>query len=332
MARSVSPNRILVLCSARIGDTLLFTPCLNALKHRFPQAHLEVWAHPKRQALLQGLDFIDALRNLNPWRRLMARLRPKAFDLAVVYGDGTQLLQLAQQQAHQVVAFSDKPSSSEWITVARPSAPEHAVWERLRLAQAVGADSQDWRLSYRVSSGEQQWAERWWRQQQLLSVQPVIGIQVASFPTKAYRDWPVEHFEALLSRVFQHYPQAKILVLGDKASHARGQMLVQRFPRQVLNTAGQFDLRQNAAIMARLSLYIGVDTGPTHLAGALQLPMVALYHPRHPGALLAPLQHPALRVIEHPQAGLSQEPEIPMSEIEPEQVWQAVDELLNRSV
>ena len=44
-------------------------------------------------------------------------------------------------------------------------------------------------------------------------------------------------------------------------------------------------MRENAAIMAHLSLYIGVDTGPTHLAGALDIPMVAMYHSYHPDVI-----------------------------------------------
>ena len=65
--------------------------------------------------------------------------------------------------------------------------------------------------------------------------------------------------------------------------------------------AGKLSLRRTLALMAKLDLYVGVDTGPTHLAGALGIPMVAMYHCLHPGRYLAPLEHPRyLGVVEHP--------------------------------
>ena len=77
-------------------------------------------------------------------------------------------------------------------------------------------------------------------------------------------------------------------------------------------------------MMSCTDLYIGVDTGPTHLFGALRKPMVVLYHPSLPSALYKPLAAPALYVIDHPQAGPGATSDIPMSDISVESVWAAV--------
>ena len=84
--------------------------------------------------------------------------------------------------------------------------------------------------------------------------------------------------------------------------------------------------------MAELDLYIGVDTGPTHSAGALGIPMVALYHCAYPGRNLAPLQHPACAVIEHPLTGRSVDTAASMADIPVALVVQAAMELLARGV
>ena len=52
--------------------------------------------------------------------------------------------------------------------------------------------------------------------------------------------------------------------------------------------------RRDAALINELDLYVGVDTGPTHIAGALRRPMVSMYHGYSPSHLLAPLEHPRL--------------------------------------
>jgi heptosyltransferase-3 len=85
--------------------------------------------------------------------------------------------------------------------------------------------------------------------------------------------------------------------------------------------AGTLSLRGSAALMEQLHLYVGVDTGPTHLAGALGLPMVVMYHWRHPARFLAPLEHPApLHLIDHPGPNAVEA----MSAISVERVWQDV--------
>ncbi len=87
-------------------------------------------------------------------------------------------------------------------------------------------------------------------------------------------------------------------------------------------------MRQNAAIMDKLNLYVGVDTGTTHLAGALGIPMVALYHSFHPGRFLAPQQHPKLAIIEHPVGYKQATRQDTMSAILVDQVWHSVQHLL----
>jgi heptosyltransferase III len=73
-------------------------------------------------------------------------------------------------------------------------------------------------------------------------------------------------------------------------------------PDHTVVYAGALTLRETVAVMKEIDLYIGVDTGPTHLYGALKKPMVAMYHSTLPSALYAPLQHPMLYVVDHPMA------------------------------
>ncbi|WP_274727802.1 glycosyltransferase family 9 protein [Xenorhabdus bovienii] len=83
--------------------------------------------------------------------------------------------------------------------------------------------------------------------------------------------------------------------------------------------------------MSQLNLYVGVDTGTTHLAGALGIPMVAMYHSFHPGRFLAPQQHPKLAVIEHPIDYQQATRQDAMSAISVEQVWSSVQNLLENT-
>ena len=295
--------RLLVLCVARFGDTLLITPVLAALKKRWPQAHLTVLAHPARREILENLAFVDRLgvitKQRAPW---CGRMPGRSYDAAIVYGDDLPLFSFARRVASAVVGFAGEEAvrrASLTHAVARPDGPTPAAFERGLLLAPFGLKATDLHLRYTVSAQESAFAAAYvagagWNGRRL------VGLQLQSFPTKAYRDWPLGYFSELAKALLARYPDIQLLLFGGQESADLARRLATDLGERVSSTAGVFTMRENAAMLARLALYVGVDTGPTHLAGALDVPMVALYHCFHPGYLLAPQGHPALTVIEHP--------------------------------
>ena len=319
LAQAPAPDAdLLVVIVARIGDTLLVTPMLRALKEASPRGTLTVLAHPKRVDVLKHLPFIDRLGTIKPksaWLR--GRLGGKRFAIAFVFGHDSPLLSYAQRLSARVVAFGDGAparDAARCILVPRPRAPIHAVRERLMLAEAVGITARNLRLTYVVTDAERNWALNWLAKA-FPAAGPVVGLQMVSFPTKAHRNWPAQSFAGLAERILTRHPAASFVVLGDREAEAAGEALSVRFPGRVRVAAGKLSLRESAAIIAELDLYVGVDTGPTHIAGALEVPMIGIYHHAYPGRYLAPLNRPSCRVLEQPAVGELSVDQV-MSEVE----------------
>ena len=324
---------VLVIIVARIGDTLLATPALRALKAAIPQGRLSVLAHPKRLEVLQHLPFIDVLEDIT---KISARARgwigKQAYDLALVYGRDAALVRYALRASKRVVAFEQRDAGLNARlapAVPEPSPSIHAVLHRCLLLAPLDIAAADLRLAWQVTAEEKAWARKW-RGKHVAAGAPLIGLQIASFPTKSHRDWPVSSFEELIAGITAAHAGAQFLLLGDKAAAEKAAPLLVAYPHQVALAAGRLSLRQSAALMAELDLYIGVDTGPTHIAGALGIPMVALYHCAYPGRNLAPLQHPACAMIEHPLTGKSKATMASMADIPVAVVLEAAMKLLAR--
>ncbi len=321
---------ILVIHVARIGDTLLVTPAVRALKQAAPKGRLACLLHPARRALYENLPWVDALGAITPktaWLR--GRLGGARYDYALVYGNDAPLVRYALRVAGRVVAFrqrDDALNTRLWRAVPAP-AGLHAVRERLLLPEALGVTTTDFHLAYLPTAAEREQA-RAWLTRHVFATGPVIGFQVASFPTKSYRDWPVDSFIELGRRLLADHQGAQILIFGGRESRAAAARIAQALAPHAQSVAGATDLRATAALLAQLNLYIGVDTGPTHLAGALGVPMVALYHCRHRGAQLAPLGHDRLTVIEHPASDRECTAETPMDRIPVETVQAQANRLL----
>ncbi len=325
--------RVLVIIVARIGDTLLATPALRALKGAIPRGQLTVLAHPKRVEVLEHLPFIDVLEGITKTSaQFKGWIVKKRYDHALVYGRDAALVRYALRASAGVIAFRQSdPALNARLAhlVEEPSAPQHAVLHRLSLLAPLGLVTDDLRLAYCVTTEERVWA-RGWLAAQVPAGWPLVGLQIASFPTKAHRDWPVASFQELIGRVAAAHAHARFLLLGDAVAAKKAAALLAAYPQQVALAAGRVSLRQSAALMSELDLYVGVDTGPTHIAGALALPMVALYHSAYPGRNLAPLQHPACVIIEHPLTGASDSITAAMDDIPVDQVSAAALGLLRQ--
>jgi heptosyltransferase-3 len=295
-------SHVCAVIVSRIGDTLLMTPALRAM--RAACARLTVLAHPQRLQVLRHLDFIDELAPISKysawWRALLA---PARYDVALCWGREPALLRYCSRVARRCVAF-DYPElrrvrGGEILRVPVPAESSlHAVHERALLAEAAGAALKHERLAYVVTPEERRRAREWIASRTPARAHRLIGLQTFSFPTKAHRDWPLERFVELSRRLCDLLPDAHLLALGDAAAKARVTAFAEALPGRVTVAAGELTLRDSAAVMQQLALYVGVDTGPTHIAGALGIPMVALYHPRYPGRNLRPLDHPRCKAIE----------------------------------
>ncbi|KER03346.1 glycosyltransferase family 9 protein [Photorhabdus temperata] len=323
-------QNILVIVIARFGDTLLVTPVLRALKQKWPGANIDVMAHKRTKQILENISDINRLTAFSKGKaKWCGWFTRKHYDLALVYSDDKPLLQYAKRKSYLTVSFSDESSlQSGWMAVKKPEVLVPAQQERAMLANAVDVEVSDWRLNYCVSEGELRFADDFMRQHHLNN-KLLIGFQLQSFPAKAYRDWPVEHFYKLAQCIYRGYPHSHIMLLGSADGEIVAQSLAERLgAEKCTSLVGRLTMRQNAAMMSKLDLYVGVDTGPTHLAGALGIPMVAMYHSFHPGRFLAPQQHAHLVVIEHPVHYMQATREDSMSAISVEQVWQATQKLL----
>ncbi len=331
----IAPRRILVISVTRIGDTLLMTPVLRALARAWPDAEITFAGHRKRIEVLRHLPFIHRLTSISKRTApLLGHFVRHRYDLALVYGNDAALVKYALRVADKVIAFRQRsPSLNRRLAaIGREDGyePTHAVTLYLLLLRPLGLAPDGMHISYHVTPEEDAWA-RTRLAQTCISGAPLIGLQVASFPTKSHRDWPIGNFIELCHRILALRPNAHFLIFGGKAEAGRTRELHASLGRRSTLFAGTLSLRETGAMMNQLDLYVGVDTGPTHIMGALHKPMVSMYHPTAPSSALGPFGHPCCHAMDHPLAeggapypGNGSNFDTPMSDITVDNVYARV--------
>ena len=329
-----SPRRILAIHVARIGDTLLTTAALRHLAKIYPQAEIDFLGHAKRIEVLQHLSYLHKVAGISKksarfrgWcAKLMGR---KPYDLAFVWGHDAELVAYAcrvskrviisrqldataNQLADLVVEF---PNDTNLLTEAEDK--PLAQWILDVVEQGTQTKAAELYTDYVVTSAESKAAKAIFGHATANADGQLIGLVVESHPAGAHRDWPIENFISLAQQLQAEQPNRYFVLIGGKLPDAKVQALQTLLGDHLINLSGKLSLRESAAVINELDLYVAVDTGPSHIAAALGTPSVVMFHCMRAGEyLLAPCYPERLTIVNHPTVRQACTFDTPMRQID----------------
>ena len=326
---SNSIQKILIIIVSRIGDTLLTTPAIKSISKHFKDAEITVLAHPNRYEILKSLPFINIVGCISKktafWRGRFAMI----YDMAFVYGYDSSLVSYALRVSKRVIAFKQNDKSINLklykSVVLTNEQKKTSIDSMMALPESIGISIVTRRLLFNVSEYESRIAEETIHKKDLEG-KFLIGLKVASFPTKAFRDWPIEYFLELCSRIYKKKPDVHFLIYGGRDEKDKVDWLYGQLNGNATSFIGM-TLRETAAIMSQTSMYIGVDTGPTHIMSTFDIPMIVLYHCLYSSKNVGTKGHPCLYAIDHPDFDECSK-KSNMSDISVEDVINIVDVIL----
>ena len=293
MARAPErPRRIVVRLPTWLGDVLMATPALRALREANPQAELALEGLPAFEGLLRGGPGFDAYLpdagRRTPLRERVRRLRAGRFDWAVLLADsvraalGPWLAGIPRR-----VGYARDPLRRALLS--QPLAPPRAgarrlampmVQRYLRIAAALGCPACGTALSLAVAPEAAARLEERLAALGLAAARLATVTPGASFG--ASKLWPPASFAAACDALAERHGLAPVLAPGpSELALARSVAASMRRPAVLLDQPPT-SLEELAALVARSSLLLTNDTGPRQLAVALGTPAVVLMGPTDP--------------------------------------------------
>ncbi|MCC6626716.1 MAG: glycosyltransferase family 9 protein [Chloroflexi bacterium] len=289
-----SVGRALLMRPCCLGDVLLTTAAVRALALAWPDARLDYLvgsaaaaglAHNPRLSRL-----IDAPAGVVAYLRLAQQLRRDHYDVAFVFDRAPQWSLLALLIGVPVRAGFDSRWRGLGLTHrVTPHVGQHESELAAGVVRSLGLPVADLREEYQPSAAARVCAAA------LLAPLPP-GLRVMLHPgggvnsgmTLLAKRWPAPRFAALIDRLAA--AGATPILVGAAADRAVVDAVLAELPSRITATdlAGRLDLDAHAALAAACDLYIGHDSGPTHLAAAAGAPVVAIFGPTDPGVYAPP--------------------------------------------
>lgn len=296
-------ERILVLEPWLIGDVVIATAALKALRGMFPDAHITLLAKDHARELLEHSPLVDEIIVYDlPWtartdkydlkrydfsslKDLLSRLETMKFDLSIDarmdlrsnlltwligakhrigfdYGGGSSLL------TQPVAATPNaKHRVDDWLDLVRAAAPYAALQNRnAALTLADGCCPE-----LNISDFESSWANDWLSSHGISGNGPCVAIHAGASAPR--RRWPLTSYRNV-ARHLQDKWNAEILFFPEPDD------LSQTF--DLATATARVSLREMMALMSRANLVLCNDSGPMHIADALDIPVVAVFTTGNP--------------------------------------------------
>jgi len=277
-------RRILFIRIDRVGDLVLSTPAIRALKEGFPSSELTVLAGPAAAPLLKhsphavNVIVYDRSRGFRAKAALAKDLRRMQFDLAVDPYDDREL------ETAWIAGASGAPlrigypcgGREALLTqvVKRPEPDQHIIETVLGVLKPLGIPTGSFLPEIFLTASEVESARRWLAQQG-----SDTGAFVAIHPGAFYETqrWPAEYYAALADRIMETN-RLKVILFGGPGDEEIVDRILSLTKTRIVRCVTA-DIRSFAARLSQCRLLVCNNSGPLHVGAALGVPTVSFMGP-----------------------------------------------------
>jgi predicted lipopolysaccharide heptosyltransferase III len=283
----MTPRHILAIKLRYLGDVLLATPTLHALKTAYPHARLSVLVNRGTEDILRANPDVDEIILLDrgsivQQSRFVWKIRRRGFDTVVDLTDGDRaaFLTWASGAAVRIGYNAEQRWTGRcYSTVVSGAADSHRIERDLAALVPLGVVAEQRVPRMWLTSEDDAKAERLVQDLGISPDRPWVVLQPGA--RYWFKAWPVERFAELADRLSDRFG-CQVLVGGSRQETALTESVVARAKSPLLSIAGRSDVRTLAALVKRSTLFVGNDTGAMHIAAAMGTPVVALFGPSNP--------------------------------------------------
>jgi len=290
----IAYHRILITRTDRIGDVLLSTPVIKALREKFPQAYIAMMVAFCAKDVVEGNPYLDEVivydkdgkhRSWLQTLKFANNLTKKRFDLAVVLHPTNRMhLLITLAKIPRRLGYDRK---LKFLLTQRKShlkqeGHKHEAEYNLDMISDLGISGNVGDLFMPIKQESERYVEELFKGEGVSQIDKILAIHPgASCPSKI---WPTERFGQVCARLANLYNLKILLLGGPKEIHLVNKIVAEyKGSGEILNLVGKTSVSQLASILKRCTLFISNDSGPVHIASALGTPVISIFGRKQAG-------------------------------------------------
>jgi predicted lipopolysaccharide heptosyltransferase III len=281
-------KNILIIKLRYIGDVLLATPTVRAIKAARPDVRVTMMVNRGTEDVLSGNPDLDEIivldkGSLAAQSRLIAGLRARQFDAVIDLTDGDRSAFLTRISGAPVrIGFNDEHRwRGRYYTEVVQPLPGlcHRIDRDLEALKplSIGPDVKDPQLW--LTPEEKNSTDDLLHQLAVQRSQPMVILQPGA--RYWFKAWPPERFAELADGLTSEHG-CQVLIGGSGQDIDIAQQIQRMAKKTPIIMAGRTTIKQFAAIAKQAALFVGSDSGAMHIASAVGTPVVALFGPSNP--------------------------------------------------
>ena len=280
---------ILVIKISAVGDVILVTAALKAVREKFPQARIVCLVGEESRAILQRCPFVDELividarnRHQRLWRvfKCGRKLARNKFDKVIDFQNN----RLSHSLAFCSFARERYGYDRKWgFLLNRPvPLPEHHLppvphqFQVLKLLD-ISCSPEELRLELWPSEKDYKRIQDLFESEWLGSLHNVVGIHLAASLRWKTKNWPLEHVVRLCDLLAAQ--NIRVVITGVDKDFETGLELMRLTKSKPANFIGKTNIMEMAALISRCRVFISPDSAPMHIAAAMGTPFIAFFGP-----------------------------------------------------
>ena len=281
-------RRILIRAVNWVGDAVMATPAIGAIRESFPQAEITLLANPLVSQLFCPHPWVDrvitfdrngAHKGIAGRLRLASQLRKQAFDAAIILPNSFDSALIPWLAG--IPVRIGKNSDGRGLLLTKCYRPDdrassgHEVEYYLGLVKHFGITGQASVPFLATTAAEDGEAAALLAEYGIQADDFVLGINPGAAFGSAKR-WYPERFADVAGRLAAAW-NAKVIVFGGPGETDIANGIEQHLAGQCCNLAGKTNLRELMALIRRCNFLVTNDSGPMHIAAAFGVPLVAIF-------------------------------------------------------
>jgi ADP-heptose:LPS heptosyltransferase len=286
--------RLLIVRAGAIGDTLMVTPLIRALRQTFPDGFLVYLCSSLARDVIRYNPHLNrviplAYRHLPLWMspekwQVCRDLRSLRLDCALVLESHPSFLDIARSAGtSRLIAYGGSPALRGFErAIFDPQ--RHCIENHLRAAEPLGVQPSGYEMELHYPSEvdgtlRQRLDDSGIAEQDcLVGIHPGWGGRKHPLDQTRLRSWPAQNFARVIQWLVKS-KETRVVLTGSRADQPLTEYIATNAGVSCLDYAGRLSLLELAALIRRLDLYLTVDSGPAHMAAALGTPLITLWGP-----------------------------------------------------